>query len=436
MNISEALIIHSIIVGIPLLISFFLLRQRGLFHWLSAGFWVWGATLFYFIIAPLGQYYLGNFSYIETRLAVTEGLARLQWVTFMIVVGTACFYAIYFSTRFKTVMLGSRDDSLPPGTWIIMILGLLAATYAIIMFRTSFALMGDQLVIEGGEFTGNITGYQYVAHLFALYPLILMLAFERTRKVGLILAFCYLIARFEDGWNRQSLVSLLLAISMLAIRRKGKQWPDKKWILVIGLITLILTIRGHSGFMDFLKSNSLDAETAENRLVGGGEDAGMLGTLWVQSFLCDRIGYNYGIPFLNHILFGFLPRKYFPWKDNVIAPFGPTEISNLYDEAIEMMFGAKPTVIGDLYSWGGLFTVAVGMACLGYLCRRLDGMVTDDTPLLVRLLGFMLLAEIWMMFPSGLIWSAEVIFVTGLPFFGLHLCTKLFGKPKSTTRRS
>ena len=187
---------------------------------------------------------------------------------------------------------------------------------------------------------------------------------------------------------------------------------------------------GHSGFLDFWRSDTIDATAAEDTITKGGDTA-MLPTLWVYTFWCDRTGYNYGIPVLNHVLFGFLPRKYFPWKDNVIGPVESTETSNLYPEAIAMMYGAKSTVIGDFYGWAGLLTVALGMAGLGYLSRRLDGMVTDASPLPVRVLGFLWLGSVWMFFASGISWSSEGLFVTGLPFFGLYLCGKFFDNPGS-----
>jgi hypothetical protein len=346
----------------------------------------------------------------------------------MIVVGAACFYGAYFNTRFKAVTLGVQDDRLPAGTWIIMTLALLAAAYSIVMFRGSFAVGGDQVMIEGGKFTGDITGYQFVAHMLALFPLVLMLAYKKTRMVGLVLTACYVMARFEDSWDRQSLVSLLLAISMLAVFCKGKPWPDKIWIFGIALITLILTIRGHRGFLVFWRGDALDAQAAQDTIAGGG-DTTMLASLWVYSFLCERMGYNYGIPFIQRLLFGFLPRKYFPWKDNLIGPVAPIDSSNLYYEAMEMMFGAKFTVIGDLYSWAGLITVALGMACLGYLSRRLDGMVTGTAPLPIRVLGFLWLGAVWMLFASGVSWSLACLFLNALPFLGLYLCGKFFGDP-------
>ena len=388
------------------------------------------AIALFFLLAPLMNWLTGQTSYLESGLAVTEGVSRLQWVTFMIVVGTVCFYVAYFLTELKPVTLGFRDDSLPPGTWIIMTLALLAAAYAIVMFRgSSFALARDQVVIEGGGFTGDITGYQFFAHTFALFPLILLLAFKKTRKAGLLLMTCYVAARFEDRGNRQCTISLLLAASMLSVSLKKKQWPDLKWILVIASIMLILTIRGHSGLLDFWRSDSLDAQTAQNTIAGSGDTA-MLSTLWVQAFLSDRMGFNYGIPFLNQVLFGALPRKYFPWKDSIIGLVAPMDTSNLYSEAMELMAGAKSTLIGDLYSWGGIIPVALGMACLGYLFRRLDGMLIDKAPLPVRLLGFLWLGSVWMFFASGLVWSAQSLFLTALPFVGLYYCEKFFGNPK------
>ena len=428
---TEALLLHLLAMAGMLSVVCYLLHRRGLFHWLSAGFWMAGALALYFFLTPLMNWLTGQTSYLETRLAVSGGVPRLQWVTFMIVMGAACFYGAYFNTRLKPVTSGVRDDRLPAGTWIIMTLALLAAAYAIIMFRGSFAVTRDQVVIEGGEFTGDVTGYQYVAHMLALFPLVLMLAYKKTRKLGLVLTACYVIVRFEDGWDRYSIVSLLLAISMLTVSLKRKQWPDKKWISVIALIVLILTLRGHSGLLDYWRSDTIGVTAAEETITGGG-DTGMLGTLWVHTFLCDRSGYNYGVPFLNHVLFGFLPRKYFPWKDTVIEPVATIEISNVYPEAVGMMSGAKSTVIGDLYSWGGLLTVALGMACLGYLSRRLDGMVADTAPLPTRMLGFLWLGAVWMLFASALTWVAANLFLIALPFFGLYLCDKLFDGQRKT----
>ena len=181
----EALLIHLLVMAGMLSLVCYLLHRRGLFHWLSAGFWTAAALALYFFLVPLMNWLTGQTFYLESRLAVTEGLSRLQWVTFLIVVGTAGFYSAYFHTRFKAVTLGLRDDQLPAGTWIIMALALLAAAYAMVMFRGSFAVARDQVMIEGGEFTGEVTGYQYVAHVFALFPLLLMLAYKKTRKLGL-----------------------------------------------------------------------------------------------------------------------------------------------------------------------------------------------------------------------------------------------------------
>ncbi len=426
----DAFLLHLLSLGGGLSVVCYLLRRQGLLHWLSAGFWMAAAMALYFFLVPLMNWLTGQTFYLESRLAVTEGVSRLQWVTFMITVGIGCFFSVYLNTRCKPITLKLRDDCLPTGSWIIMILALLAAIYALILFRGPFSISQDNLLIEGGRFTGDITGYQYVSHMFALFPLVLMLAYKKTRKVGLILTACYILARFEDSWDRQSLISLLIAISMLSTYNQQRKWPDKKWFFIIIIISLILTIRGHSSFWDSWRNNSItiDEQTLDDTIAGGGDTA-MLATLWVQTFLSDRIGYNYGIHFINRLLFGFFPRKYFPWKDTILKPIEPTESLNPYKKAMGMMFGAKSTTIGDLYSWAGIVTVALGMACLGYLFRRLDGMVTDGVPLPIRVLGFLWLGEIWMMFAGNLAWALACLFLTSLPFFGLYLCGKLFGYP-------
>ena len=45
------------------------------------------------------------------------------------------------------------------------------------------------------------------------------------------------------------------------------------------------------------------------------DGAVMLSSLYLSSYLNDRDGYTYGLPLVSGLLFGALPRKYFPWKD-------------------------------------------------------------------------------------------------------------------------
>ncbi|MFI5329507.1 MAG: hypothetical protein ACHQ2F_00510 [Desulfobaccales bacterium] len=54
--ISLGLVMHFLVMGPLLIVIFLKLRRKGLFHWLSASFWVLGAMALYFLIKPLIQY--------------------------------------------------------------------------------------------------------------------------------------------------------------------------------------------------------------------------------------------------------------------------------------------------------------------------------------------------------------------------------------------
>lgn len=412
----EALGLHLLLTGCLLALGGFLLHRRGLFHYLSAGFWAMATFGLYFFAAPLLNCLTGELFYLETRLAVTEGVPRLLWVTCCISVGLAAFFGGYLRTGRRQVTFGLREQPLTAGTWLILALALAAAAYALVKFRGSFATAGYQVVMESGKFTGDITGYHYVAHLLALFPLIWLICREDTRKLGFLLALVYLGARLEDGWNRQSVVALLLSLSMIMVAVKRRRWPRWPWCAAILLVVLGLTVRGHLGLRDYLATGVLDHRAATHPLARGGDTA-MLATLILESYLADAGGYNFGLPTLNRAFFGMIPRKFFPGKDEALENFlalRPGSFEDIY--GAEMMFGAKSTVIGDFYHWGGIFMVALGMAGLGFLCCRLDGLLAPACPTMVRAQGFLWLGSLWMLLAGSLFWVLASLFVTGLPF--------------------
>ncbi len=423
---TEALGLHLLLTGSLLALVSLALQRRGLLHFLSAGFWAAASFALYFFAVPLLQWLTGELTCLETRLAVTEGVSRLLWVSGCVQLGLAAFFGAYLKTGLRPVTLGLRDRRLSGVAWLLLALSLAAAAYSLIMFRGSFAAAKCRVVIESGRFTGDITGYQYMAHLFALYPLALLVFQEPTRKWGVLLAGLYLAVRLEDGWDRQSAVSLLLALSMITAALQGRRWPRWPGVAAIGLVTLALTLRGHQGMGDFLTKQSLDLPTALEPLRRGG-DASMLATLVLESYLADRSGYNFGLPTLNQALFGLIPRKYFPQKDEALETLlslpPPKSWGDIYGS--EMMYGAKSTVIGDFYNWGGILMVGLGMAGLGFLCRRFDGMLIPACPTLVRALGFLWLGNFWMLAAGHLFWILACLFLTGLPFLLLAGWQKL-----------
>jgi hypothetical protein len=132
------------------------------------------------------------------------------------------------------------------------------------------------------------------------------------------------------------------------------------------------------------------------------------------------------LPLLNDLIFGALPRKYFPWKSDIldeIIPYKPKGVE--YIHGSEMMYGAKSMVFGSLYDYGGLVGIIVGMLFLGFLARKLDGLISAHSPLVLRTLGIVWLGLLWMIFGSSLVWGAGGLFLSGLPCVGLIVVNKI-----------
>jgi hypothetical protein len=425
MDLNDALMIHGLVLSGLLAYEYVELRRHRLFHWLSAGFWVWGAILFYGVVAPLGQYYLGDPGYTETFLAVTEGIPRLLWITCCIAAGTYMFFVGYFKSRPAQIRLGLPLNRWPVGTLVILSLALAGAAYSLITFRGFMGIEAQKLEIIQGKFAGGEVGYQYVLNLLALFPISLLIMRKSSRFLGYALAVFYIVGRLADPWDRMSIVSLLISISMINVVLRRRRWPSFLLLGVILLGTLGLEARGHTTIEKFIDSgrSTLDQVTLE---VKQSPSATMLQTLWLESYLSDKVGYTYGLPLLNDLIFGALPRKYFPWKSDIldeIIPYKPKGVE--YIHGSEMMYGAKSMVFGSLYDYGGLVGIIVGMLFLGFLARKLDGLISAHSPLVLRTLGIVWLGLLWMIFGSSLVWGAGGLFLSGLPCVGLIVVNKI-----------
>jgi hypothetical protein len=419
------LCLHFLVIG-PLLFYLFLkLYRKDRFHWLSAGFWAWGSMALYYVAVPLVQY-LSDPYFLETRLAVTEGLSRMVWVTICVALGISVFFLAYFKTRPARPRFGLPSDSWPPGTWAVLILMLAAAAYALITYRGAYGFTAERVLIVDGKYVGKVMGYEVVLYMLASFPIILLILRRSTRILGYGLLVLYLGARLGDAWDRTSAISLLLSVTMIAAGLRGRKWPPRFWIVLLLAFTLLMQVRGHASFSQFQKSGGL----ARGNLTEGvkrGEDTSVLATLYLSTYLYDKTGYSYGVPLVSGILFGPLPRKYFPWKDWLVNQFRPDFRKIRNPKVLEMMLGGKDTVIGDLYSYGNLFAILLGMPILGFLTRKLDGWVVPETPVAVRALGYAWLGYYYMLYASALPWGAACLYINIIPFLGVVLCAKLFG---------
>ncbi len=421
--IADGLLLHCLIVGTILLLVLIILQRRHLFHWLSTGFWAWAAFAFYFFIAPLIQFW-GDPQYMEAFLAPTEGLSRMIWVTYCVAVGLVTFFWAYFRYRPGNPKWGLDQESWPPGTWIIIILALAGAAYSMIFYRGAFGLEVSPYELEkSSKFVGKVTGYQTALNICAIFPIILLLMRRTTRLLGLALAGIYLVGKLDDRYDRANAVSLVIAVSMALTFVRRRPWPSAVWVAGILLFTLLLQVRGHYSLTEFWKSGQMTVSTGRQE-VKRGEGATMQATFYLKSYMHDKAGYTYGIPLVSSVVFGALPRRYFPWKDWMVETYLAKVTRAFQMEA--MMFGGKSSVIGDLYGFGGIFTIAGGMFILGFLARKLDGLLSPQAPVVMRALGVVWLSALWIMLAGALLWTVALMFLTAAPFVLVVLCGKLF----------
>jgi len=101
--------------------------------------------------------------------------------------------------------------------------------------------------------------------------------------------------------------------------------------------------------------------------VGGaftGNDTEMLSQLYLVTAVYDENGYTYATPLIETVLFGWIPRNIAPWKDSIFdgMVFKPSNAP-----FVKMLLGPKSSIIGNLYSYGSLPAVMIGMATCGFV---------------------------------------------------------------------
>ena len=109
----------------------------------------------------------------QVRLAIAGGTSRGMWILFVIVSGMGAFFVSYLTAA----QSDAADQSPPRGRQEtqISVLGsaiLLAfialGFYSLIQFRTFRS--EQEVVIEGGRFVGNVSGYQNSGYSFLFFP--------------------------------------------------------------------------------------------------------------------------------------------------------------------------------------------------------------------------------------------------------------------------
>ena len=64
---------------------------------------------------------------------------------------------------------------------------------------------------------------------------------------------------------------------------------------------------------------------------------------------------------------------------------------------------------------GGLMGVLLGGLLAGYLSRRLDGMLADETSRLVKSIAIAWISVLWMVWGSGTTWTVMILGAMAIP---------------------
>jgi hypothetical protein len=409
-TLEDLLLTQSVAIGIVLLISGTLLARRGLFCWTTAGFWTWVAFALYFFFNPLTSI-RWNVEHYRIYLLLSGGLSRGEWIGFVAIVGIIVFFFSYLraSTRPITWNLRLSDFRFTLAMKAVMIGFLGIASLSLLTYRTGALSASRSLEIEGGRFTGETTGYEYTAHFFFFVPVVsLLLSQSRFHQLlGLLMSCGYVVLSMPDAWARFTIVSMLLAISLAATIRRARSWPRPVYIIAIFLITAVLLLRGHTGLSsgeEFYEFVTRIPNEIGSILAAG--DSAMLASWYLESYVKDHItGYDYGLPFINYVFFGFIPSRLFPQKYFLVDWLRARQPAVLDPIILAHLYGAKSSLLGSFYANGGVIAVVLLMGMMGRLCRRMDGMLSQESPLLVKATAIGWMSALWMIWGSHDFWG-------------------------------
>lgn len=426
----QVILLTAGLVGFELAVFALLLVRRGIFNWLSAGFWAWAAFMLYYVVAPLSAVVSDNLEPFQTRLQIAGGVERGLWVAFAILVGIAVFFTVYLRTTLRTVRLGVHRET-PLVTpfffyWLVLFIGF--GLYSLLASRAGLATWQGEQIIVGGRFVGDVTGYQNAGYVLLMYPTLLLLMWPHrfSRIVGLALAVAFIVLSIPHAWSRFATVSMLLALTMWRVSQRQRHWPGILVMIGLVLVMLIYQARGHMEWelaeTPEAVADSLDIVSQKGVSSLAESDTQMLATFWVESAWHDNwVGHDYSLRLLNYMLTGWIPGRFLPQKYFLIDWLTNQQPSypSIFDQ---ILFGAKSSLIGSFYGNGQIVAVILQMALVGWLSRRLDGMMQPEAPVVVRALGIPWLSVLWMVWGSHDYWGFMLLGTIAIPFLiGLPL---------------
>lgn len=438
LTIQSFLLIHLIAVFILLLISLVFLIKSGHFRWTSSGFWSWVSFLLYFFLNPLFSVILDKTVLYERNILLSGGVKHGFWVLFLVLLGITLFFIFYIKTRSNTQNWNLRNNKFNIPMLLVSLIFSIFGIYSIISQRSLLVTTSKTKIIEGGRFVGEVSGYEHSGYFFLVIPILLLLL-SKTKKYrffGWLTFVLFIIFTLPHGWSRYGLISMVIAVSIVRVitSKKKKNWPSFLYIPLILIFTVVLQLRGHTQWnLNELGSEVISLSTKSFSNIGqaiGSGEVSMLSTLYLESYLTDNyIGYNYGIPLVNYMTTSWIPSKVFPnkyfmidWLHSMRSP-----ISYYYER---LLFGAKSTLFGSFYNIGGVIGVILLSSLMGYLSKKLDGMITQKSPMLIQAIGISWLSIFWMAWGSSDTWVLMNLGILGLPGFVMWF----FAPKKASTK--
>ena len=436
MSTQQILLIHSAAVSLFLFFWLIQLRRHGLFRWTTTGFWAWAAFSLYFVLNPVGSLLANDVIRYDIALSIAGGERRATWIGLMTCVGISTFFLIYLHTRTLPITWRlTRSTKLSPLIMFMILVYISLALPSLLVYRAGLFGGTGNVIIEQGRFSGDVTGYQYSAHMLLLVPAVFLVLSKSIpgRLLGWLLLATYVMLSTLDPWGRYLVVSALLAVSLIDVLGRHKNWPRVLMVVAVVFVVTLLRVRGHASIESRSAFVDLAAQVPSNVVANlGSGDSAMLATWYLESFTKDTLGgYDYGIPIVNYLLTGFLPSKYFPWKYFLIDSLNSQRDARIGLEIQGMLYGGKSSLLGSFYAEGGLLAVIMLSALTGFLMRRMDGMVAAEAPPLVLATGIVWMSLLWMIWGSADYWAITNLGIMAIPTIGLWLVS-----PKASRKPS
>jgi hypothetical protein len=348
------------------------------------------------------------------------------------------FFTVYLRSQAPAVTWRlRRDNEFNPFMGIVILGFIVVAGYSLLAYRAGVLSPAREKIIEAGRFVGETTGYENTAHMFLFVPIVLLLLTDSRamRLLGWVLGLAYIWLSLPHAWARFATVAMLLAMSVADTVGRARTRPRVVLIIAAIVLATTLQLRGHQEWTlastggEFIDTASQAFDNLGR--IASSSDSSMLATWYLESYVKDTlVGYDYGIPLMNYLLTGWIPYRLFPDKYFAIDwlhGLRPAWYSPMIDN---MLYGAKSSLIGSFYANGGLAAVVLLMAFVGFLSRRMDGMLHKDSPLLIRAIGISWVGVLWMVWGSHDYWGAKTLGTLLMPGLFLWLVA-----PKEPSRK-